>query len=93
VICCVPPTVSAAVVGETVTVATGAGGGAVTVTLAVPLLPSLVAVIVAVPGDRPDTTPVCDTVATLVLLELQVMVLPVRTLFAASRVVAVSVPL
>lgn len=46
----VPPTASVDVAGLTVTVATGAGGGALTVICAVALRPSLVAVIVAVPA-------------------------------------------
>jgi len=92
VICCVPPTVSDVLVGETLTVATGAGGGAVTVTAAVAVFPSLVAVIVALPGATAVTTPLGATVATFVLLELHVTTRPVSTLFDASRVVAVSVP-
>jgi hypothetical protein len=49
------------VAGETVTDPTGAGA---TVTDAVPLFPSLVAVIVAVPTAIPVTTPRLVTVAT-----------------------------
>jgi hypothetical protein len=80
-----------AVGGVTATLATGAGaGGAVTVTLAVPVLPSLVAVIVAVPAETPVTTPVDDTVA-LELLDVHVTTRPVSKLPPASRVVAVSV--
>ena len=45
----------------------------VTVTVAVPLLPSLVAVIVAVPGATPVTTPADVTVATAALLDVHVM--------------------
>src|SRR5687767_4337930 len=78
--------------GATVTVPTSAAGGAVTVTAAVPLLPSLVAVMTALPGATAVTTPLGATVATLVLLELQATALPVNTLFDASRVVAVSGP-
>jgi hypothetical protein len=75
------------VAGETLTVATGTG---VTVTLAVPLLPSLVAVIVAEPAATPVTTPLDDTVAIPVLELDHVTVRPVSTLLFASRVVAVS---
>jgi hypothetical protein len=53
----------------TVTDATGTGE---TVTEAVPLWPSLVAVIVAVPGALAVTSPVCETLATPSLLEDQV---------------------
>ena len=75
--------------GETVTVATGA---AATFTVAVPVLPSLVAVTVAEPGATAVTVPLGATVATAVLPELHVTTRPVSTLFDASRVVAVSVP-
>jgi hypothetical protein len=64
---------------------------AVTVTLAIPDLSSLVAVIVAVPAATPVTTPVAETVATPVLDELHVVVLPVRVPPTASLRVAVSV--
>src|SRR2546423_5215418 len=66
------------------------GGGGVTVMVAVPLCPSLVAVIVAVPATLPVTSPVPLTVATLVLALVQVTVRPVNTLPLASRSVAVS---
>jgi hypothetical protein len=55
------------------------------VTLALPLFPSLVAVIVAVPVATPCTTPFDETVATAVLALTQVTVRPLRTLFAESR--------
>jgi hypothetical protein len=55
--------------GDTVTLPTGT---AVTVTEAVPDLPSLVAVIVADPAATPVTRPVLETVAAAVLLELHV---------------------
>ena len=73
--------------GATLTDATGTG---VTVTLAVPLLPSLVAVIVAEPAAIPVTTPLDDTVAIPVLELDHVTARPVRTLLFASRAVAVS---
>ena len=71
------------------TVATGAG---VTVIDAIPVLPSLVAVIVTgPPGACPVTRPVpALTTATDVLLELHVIVRPVSTLLLASLVVATS---
>jgi hypothetical protein len=52
--CCVPPTIIGVVGAETVTVATGAG---VTVIVALPLFPSLVAVILAAPSATAVTTP------------------------------------
>jgi hypothetical protein len=51
----------------TTTDATGAGGGGgtvVTVAVAVPVIPSLVARMIAVPGPTPVTTPTLVTVAT-----------------------------
>src|SRR6266571_4926413 len=77
--------------GLTVTDATGAGaGGAVTVIAAVPLLPSLVAVIVAAPALTPVTRPLADTVATAVLPLDQLTVRPVSGLPFASFGVAES---
>jgi hypothetical protein len=73
--------------GVTVTVETGT---IVTVMVEVPPCPSLVAVIVADPAATAETRPPLETVATLVALLDQVMVRPVRTLPAASFVVAVS---
>src|SRR5260370_2113118 len=60
------------------------GGTTVTVIVAVPLRPSLVAVIVAVPTTRPVTSPLPLTVATPSGLLAQVMVRPVRIWPAAS---------
>jgi hypothetical protein len=54
------------VAGVTVTVATGLGW---TLTVAEPVLPSLVAVIVTEPTATPLTSPLDVTVATLVLLD------------------------
>ena len=85
--CAVCPTDTVADDGVTVTEATGA---VVTVTAAVPLFPSLVAVIVAEPAATPLTRPVLLTVAAAVLLLDQVTVLPVSTFPAESNVVAVS---
>lgn len=57
------PVASCDVAGVTVTDATGAGAGAVTVICALPVFPSLVAVIVAVPAAFAVTTPLALTVA------------------------------
>ena len=61
-----------------------------TVTLAEPLLPSLVAVITAGPALTPLTSPVPSTVATTALSLVQSTVRPLNTLPFASRRVAVS---
>jgi hypothetical protein len=74
-----------AVDGLTVTVATGA---AVTVIVALPLCPSLVAVMLVDPTATGVTTPCASTVATAVLAELQVITRPVSTFPFASRVMA-----
>ena len=67
------------------------GGGAdVTVTALVPLLPSLVAAIVAEPGATPVTSPELFTVATAAALVLQVTDRPVSGVPLASFGVAVS---
>src|ERR1041384_2729694 len=66
------------------------GGGAATGRLAVPLLPSLVAVMVTEPALTPVTRPLAFTVATDVLPLDQVMLRPVRVLPDASFVVAVN---
>src|SRR2546429_2322996 len=62
--------------------------GAVIVLVAVPVTPSLVAVILAVPALTPVARPVAETVATAPLLVFQVTVRPVRACPAASRGVA-----
>src|SRR5439155_26091394 len=74
--CTVWPPCTAAVLGLTVP---DAPGTVLTVTGAVPLCPSLVAVIVAAPAVTPVTTPLPLTVATAVLL----LLLPSATLFRA----------
>jgi predicted glycosyltransferase len=71
--------------GETVTVVTTAGGGGgggrlVTVTTAVPLLPELVAVIVAEPAEIPATTPSELTEASARLLVDHDTVCPLMTI-------------
>jgi hypothetical protein len=85
--CTVWPTVTLGAAGETLTDATGTG---VTVTLAVPFFPSLVAVIVAEPTATPVTTPLGETVAMPVLELDHVTARPVSTLLFASYAVAVS---
>src|SRR3989454_3573443 len=73
--------------GLTVTDATGTR---FTVAAAVPLCPSLVAVIVAAPAATPVTSPVEDTVATAGVPDAQVTDRPESTLPAASFRVVVS---
>src|SRR6267378_759825 len=85
--CTLAPTGTLAVAGLTATDATGTF---VAVTVAVPLWPSLVAVIVAVPAATPLTRPLPLTVATAVLLLAQVTTRPVSGLPLASLGVAVS---
>src|SRR5256886_14895252 len=68
----------------------GGGVGVVTVTLAVPLFPSLDAVIVAVPAATPVTSPPAETVATLALFVAQLMLRPLSAVPLASLGVAVS---
>ena len=78
----VPPTSRLALVGVTVMDATGTFE---TVTVAVPLFPSLVAVMVAVPTATAVTTPVFDTVATAWALDAQVTTRPDTSVPFASR--------
>src|SRR5436190_23009728 len=68
----------------------GPADGGVTVMAAVPLCPSLVAVIVAEPATTPVTSPLALTVATAVLLLDHVIVRPDSALPLASFGVAVS---
>jgi len=69
---------------------TEATGRFVTVTAAVALFPSLVAVIVAEPTARPLTTPLGDTVAIALLLVAHVSVRPGSTFPLASLATALS---
>src|SRR6266516_2941721 len=85
--CTVWPTCTDAVAGLTVTDATGM---VLTVIVAVPLCPSLVAVIVADPAATPLTTPLALTVATAVLPLDQVIARPESELPFASFGVAAS---
>jgi hypothetical protein len=82
--CTVCPTATLAEEGLTATDATGA---TVTAIVAVPLFPSLVAVIVAEPAAFAVTDPVALTVAMVVLLLAHAIVRPVSTLPAESFVV------
>jgi len=63
---------------------TEATGTLDTVTAAVPLCPSLVAVIVAAPTATPVTSPEADTVAIAVFELAQAITRPLSTLPAAS---------
>jgi hypothetical protein len=76
-----------AVAGDTVTVATGTS---VTVMAVVPDLPSLVAVIVAVPTPAAVTSPFASTLAAAALSEDHVIVRPVSVAPVESLVTAVS---
>jgi hypothetical protein len=73
--------------GLTATLPTGMG---TTLMLALPLLPSLVAVTVAAPGATAVTLPLGETIATAVLLEDQLTVRSVTMTSFASRTTAVS---
>src|SRR6266513_2797104 len=85
--CSVLPTATRPVAGLTLTVATGT---TTTVAAALPLLPPLVAVIVAVPAEMPVTRPLPFTLAAPPLLLVHVMVRPLSGLPAESSAVALS---
>ena len=70
--------------------AVGGGGGVVTVIVADPDFPSLVAVMVAVPAATAVTRPLAETVAMGLELVVQVTVRPVSSAPLASRSVASS---
>jgi hypothetical protein len=88
----VAPATTEADVGDTLTVVTTGGGGGVVVTVmfALPLLPELVAVIVAVPAPVAVTIPSVPTVAAFELLVDHVTVCPVMALPDWSLTVAMS---
>ena len=88
--CWVAPTLRVAVAGETETVATGTGAGALTVIVALPVFPSLVAITWVVPAALPVTTPVPLTDAIALLALLHATARPVMTLPLASRVIAMT---
>jgi hypothetical protein len=69
----VAPTAIEADGGETVTVATTGGGGAVTVIVELPDFPDVVAVMLADPPATPVTTPLALTVAVAALFVDQLM--------------------
>lgn len=81
------PAVTVPLDGLTVTEETGTG---LTVTVALELLPSLVAVTAAEPTPTPVTRPLELTVAMLALPVLQLTTRPLRMFPAASRIVAES---
>jgi hypothetical protein len=85
--CWESPSTRLAAAGITVTVATGI---AVTPIVALPLLPSLVALIVAVPGDTAVTNPELFTVAMLGASDIHAISRPVSALLFASTTVAVA---
>jgi len=91
--CPVCATVRPRLAGVTSTLATGvATGWLVTLTAALPLRPSLVAVIVADPAAFAVTSPLPSTVATAVLLLAHVTTRPVSGAPLESRGVAVNWP-
>jgi len=83
----VPPAVSVVLLGLTATEATGAS---VTVMVDDPDAVPLVAVMVAVPGATPVTTPPAETLAVVFALDVQVTARPTSTLPPASLTVAAS---
>ena len=83
--CVVAPTIIDPLLGVTATVATGTG---VTVIVASPATPSLVARITADPGYRAVTSPVAETLATASAEELHATALPPSGLPCASLGVA-----
>ena len=86
---CVCPAPRLAALGITLTLVMAAGSGA-TVMVAEPVIPSTVAVMVAVPAATAETVPVAETVATAGVLLLHVTARPVSEAPAASRAVATS---
>ena len=67
-----------------------ATGGGATVSWIDPLFPSLAAVTVTEPGVRPATTPLGETVATVVFEEVQLIVRPLSGFPAKSLSVTVT---
>src|SRR5439155_1004578 len=84
------PTRRPVAAGLTLTEATGATGTSFTVTAALPVCPSLVAVMVAAPVAAPVTSPLADTVATPQALDTHTTERPESTLPVASFSVAES---
>src|SRR5207249_1643594 len=85
--CTACPTAALSVVGLRLTDATGTG---FTVIAALPVLPSLVAVIVTAPAAAPVTRPVEETVAVAGALDVQVIARPESTVPAESCAVPVN---
>jgi len=85
--CTACPTAALSVVGLRLTDATGTG---FTVIAALPVLPSLVAVIVTAPAAAPVTRPVEETVAVAGALDVQVIARPESMVPAASFGLAAS---
>jgi uncharacterized protein (DUF849 family) len=88
--CVVCPAFSDCAPNVTLTLATGAGGGASTPIAALADLPSTVALIMVLPCDTAVTRPAFDTVATVGFDDDHVGTRDVRTLPAASYAVAES---
>jgi hypothetical protein len=86
----VPPTCRLAVAGDTEIDATGIGAGALTLRAEEAVLPSLEALIMALPGPTALTSPVAATVATLMLELSQVIARPVIGFPLESSSVAVA---
>jgi hypothetical protein len=86
--CTVPPIWRLEVAGDTDIDATGTGAGALTAIAAEEVCPSLAAMIDAFPPATAVTSPEVETVAMPLLLELQPITRPVRTLLLASLVTA-----
>jgi hypothetical protein len=80
------PTVTEAELGDTVRLVIAAGAGS-TVIVAVPMIPSIVAVIVAVPGAMPVTSPLVLTMAAAAFKVAQLTVRPVSVCPAESRAI------
>jgi hypothetical protein len=70
--------------GDTETEATGTEAGALTLNVADAVFPSLVAVIIALPGERAETSPLLATVATLGLPLCHVTTRPLKVFPAES---------
>jgi hypothetical protein len=83
----VPPTIIGVVATERAKVATGAG---LIVSVALPVFPSLMAMICTEPGATAVTTPAADTVASAGLPDVHATLRPVKMLPSAARVVPVA---
>jgi hypothetical protein len=89
--CTVPPTTRVAVAGDTETDATGTGVVVVTERGAVPVAPSLEAVIRVAPAVRAVTMPEVESTDAMLAFALDHLTTrPVSTLLVESRVVSVA---